>query len=103
MYNQFWRFLNRRKEPSPNIPGKQASSLAHKQDTELKELIGQWIYDHLAGVAVAIADRKGIITHFNGVAEALTSIRENTAQTGLDRRRACHPRKVFAIGGVKES
>lgn len=77
----FWRFLNRAKETSPGAsPGKELSTASVARDAVFKELIGGWVYDNLSGVGVVIADRKGIIKHFNVEAQAFTSIREDAAK-----------------------
>lgn len=77
----FWRFLNRAKETSPGAPpGKEVSTASVPRDAAFKELLGGWIYDNLSGVGVVIADRQGIIQHFNAEAQALTSIPGHAAR-----------------------
>lgn len=78
MYKEFWKFLNRAKEKPAKAAGKEASTPHPATDDEFKELLGEWVYENLTGVAIVITDRKGIIKRLNAEAQALTSIHGNT-------------------------
>ena len=79
MYKEFWKFLNRAKKKPAKAAGKEASTPQSRTDDEFKELLGEWVYENLTGVAIVITDRKGIIKRLNAEAQALTSIPGNTA------------------------